>query len=237
MMVQLRRLLLLTATVTVFIIGGIYFINIQSVPGRYSSWSGWSVCSKTCGEGLQGKIRKCNNPPPGPLGKLCSGPNVITRRCKDAPCPIDGGLSDWSDFGNCDKPCGRGVRKRVRTCTNPSPLFGGKKCEGAMEQTESCNVHKCPINGRFSKWSEFSKCQPEIANSANNSSTFCGPGIKVRRRKCNNPSPAFGGKQCEGAMSETHGCSVPCPTTPPTANTQHTYANNTKNVIGTTGPV
>ncbi|EDO44104.1 predicted protein, partial [Nematostella vectensis] len=115
----------------------------QSTPGGFSAWSEWSVCTRTCGEGLQGKIRKCNSPTPGPFGKRCTGANVITRKCKEAHCPIDGGLSEWSEFGNCDKSCGRGVQKRVRTCTNPSPLFGGKDCAGAMEETKACNTHPC----------------------------------------------------------------------------------------------
>lgn len=204
MMVHFKRLLMLSGCVSVFVLAGIYFLNSQSVPGGYSSWSEWSICSKTCGIGLQGKIRKCNSPTPGPLGRLCIGPNVITRRCKDAPCPVHGGVSNWSEWGNCNKRCGRGEKKRVRTCTNPSPLFGGKTCTEVMEEALACNTHPCPVNGRFSKWTTFSSC---------NVDGVCGVGVKTRTRKCNNPTPAYGGKHCEGAMSETHSCSVVCPAT------------------------
>lgn len=202
MMVHFKRLLVLSGCVSFFVLAGIYFLNSQSTPGGYSSWSEWSICSKTCGIGLQGKIRKCDSPTPGPLGKLCIGPNVITRRCKDAPCPVDGGVSDWSEWGKCNRRCGRGEKKRVRTCTNPSPLFGGKRCAEALEERIPCNTHPCPVDGRFSKWTTFSSC---IVNDG-----VCGFGIKTRTRICNNPTPAYGGKHCDGAMSETHSCSVKC---------------------------
>lgn len=213
MSAQFKRLLALSGCVSVFVLAGIYFLNSQSTPGGYSNWSEWSICSKTCGIGLQGKIRKCNSPTPGPLGRLCIGPNVITRRCKDAPCPIDGGVSEWTEFGKCNRRCGKGVKKRIRTCTNPSPLFGGKNCDEHLEETLACNTHPCPVSGRFSKWTAFSSCQTD---------GDCGQGIKTRTRKCNNPSPAYGGKHCEGAMSETHSCVIVCPTTNGNMEKMHT---------------
>uniref|UniRef100_A0A7N6B0L1 ADAM metallopeptidase with thrombospondin type 1 motif, 17 n=1 Tax=Anabas testudineus TaxID=64144 RepID=A0A7N6B0L1_ANATE len=46
----------------------------QHVDGDWSPWSQWSMCSRTCGTGVQFRQRKCDNPP---YHKACEGP----------PCP------------------------------------------------------------------------------------------------------------------------------------------------------
>ena len=40
----------------------------------------------------------------------------------------------------------------------------------------------------------------------------CGKGTLTRTRKCNNPAPANGGKECQGFATETEVCTRPaCP--------------------------
>lgn len=42
--------------------------------------------------------------------------------------------------------CGKGIRYRSRTCTNPQPMFGGTDCEliGPDESQEECTgVYPC----------------------------------------------------------------------------------------------
>ncbi|XP_062855351.1 A disintegrin and metalloproteinase with thrombospondin motifs 13 [Trichomycterus rosablanca] len=51
------------------------------------------------------------------------------------------------------------------------------------------------VHGSWSSWSAFSPC-----------SRTCGGGITHRRRECNNPRPAFGGKDCEGESTEAELC-------------------------------
>ena len=54
---------------------------------------------------------------------------------------------DWADFGNwseCSVPCGGGTVTRTRTCTNPSPAYGGADCVGEKNETRTCNENKCP---------------------------------------------------------------------------------------------
>ncbi|XP_001920501.5 hemicentin-1 [Danio rerio] len=57
------------------------------VPGGYSNWEEWGPCSVTCGQGIQERIRFCNNPPPAYGGPLCEGPNVDSRKCQASLCP------------------------------------------------------------------------------------------------------------------------------------------------------
>lgn len=64
---------------------------------------------------------------------------------------VDGGWSEYGPFTEwtvCSVTCGSGsqMRTRERSCNNPLPQFGGKICEGKLEETEtkSCDMKKCP---------------------------------------------------------------------------------------------
>uniref|UniRef100_A0A8C1LEB7 Hemicentin 2 n=1 Tax=Cyprinus carpio TaxID=7962 RepID=A0A8C1LEB7_CYPCA len=57
------------------------------VPGGYSNWEEWGPCSTTCGQGIQERIRFCNNPSPANGGPSCEGPNVDSRKCQASLCP------------------------------------------------------------------------------------------------------------------------------------------------------
>jgi len=57
------------------------------------------------------------------------------------------------------------------------------------------------VNGNWGEWSDFSVC-----------STSCGYGTKTKQRKCNDPSPAFGGVDCKGNGIANKACNIiPCP--------------------------
>ncbi|XP_037549289.1 A disintegrin and metalloproteinase with thrombospondin motifs 17 [Nematolebias whitei] len=59
----------------------------QHADGDWSSWSQWSMCSRTCGTGVQFRQRKCDNPPPGPDGRHCPESSVEHKACEGHPCP------------------------------------------------------------------------------------------------------------------------------------------------------
>ncbi|XP_047679144.1 A disintegrin and metalloproteinase with thrombospondin motifs 13 isoform X3 [Tachysurus fulvidraco] len=64
------------------------------------------------------------------------------------------------------------------------------RCVSASKLSSSLLVH-----GSWSSWSEYSIC-----------SRTCGGGITYRKRECNNPRPAFGGRDCEGERTEAELC-------------------------------
>lgn len=172
------------------------------IDGGLTDWGEFGDCSITCGtDGAKKRTRSCSNPPPQYEGKPCEGPAEETQSCNVKPCPVNGVFSEWGDFGDCDKTCGSGIKKRSRTCSNPPPAHGGKNCEGPPEQVEECNTQPCTVNGGFTEWSEFEFC-----------SRSCGSGIQKRDRTCTNPAPANEGKDCEGPLEETQACNTdPCP--------------------------
>ncbi|XP_067016400.1 SCO-spondin-like isoform X2 [Acropora muricata] len=163
-----------------------------SVNGRWSKWAVWSSCSKTCGSGTQIRVRSCTNPPPKYEGK-CVGPNIQTKSCLVKRCPVNGRWSSWSAWTKCSKACGNGTKTRLRTCTNPPSMNGGK-CVGPSKQMKPCLEKRCPVNGRWSNWAAWSNC-----------SKTCGNGTKTRLRTCTNPPPKYGGK-CGGPSKQMKPC-------------------------------
>ena len=53
------------------------------------------------------------------------------------------------------------------------------------------------VHGKWSSWDPYSAC-----------SVTCGNGTKTRRRRCDNPSPAYSGRACAGSSSETTSCFI-----------------------------
>ena len=61
---------------------------------------------------------------------------------------VHGGVSEWSEWKVCEKPCGTSNMTRVRTCTNKKPQYGGNDCDEAMVEQSLCELSTCPGNIR-----------------------------------------------------------------------------------------
>lgn len=59
----------------------------EAVDGSWSGWSAWSVCSRTCGVGVQNAERQCTQPVPKYKGKYCVGERKRVRLCNLQRCP------------------------------------------------------------------------------------------------------------------------------------------------------
>uniref|UniRef100_T1IJ50 Hemicentin-1 n=1 Tax=Strigamia maritima TaxID=126957 RepID=T1IJ50_STRMM len=178
------------------------------IDGQWGKWSGWSKCSKTCGNGKRFRTRECNE------GRKCEGQPKIYENCVLIKnCPIDGGWGYWSAWSKCSKSCGGGVSNQHRSCDNPPPLFEGKMCTGHSKKSVSCNKNPCPIDGQWSAWSTYSAC---IFDDCNDHSKG---GRQMRSRSCNSPRPRYGGKMCTGKMFDKAFCieNDNCASTKPTA--------------------
>lgn len=57
---------------------------------------------------------------------------------------VHGGLTPWSPYSFCSKPCNTGYRERTRSCTDPPPQFNGRNC--TCDQTdESYGLDNCTV--------------------------------------------------------------------------------------------
>ncbi|XP_069119938.1 uncharacterized protein [Argopecten irradians] len=100
---------------------------------------------------------------------------------------VDGGWSSWGSYGPCSVMCGEGIQIRTRTCDNPAPVNSGRECTGGDQENKICTNVECPIDGGWSRWSNFGPC-----------SVTCGQGHQNRTRTCGNPTPQHGGQDCVG---------------------------------------
>lgn len=202
----------------------------QKVDGGWTEYTE-SACTKECGGGIKTRSRTCTNPVPQNGGATCLGPSTEVVECNTQPCVISGTVSlnpgsstsvalnpvssttvsvnpgssttvtpisvngGWSAWVN-EGSCVSGSQQQKRTCTNPSPLNGGAQCEGSATQ-----IVPCPVDGGLTGWIDLVKCDKE-----------CGGGVKKLSRYCTNPSPANGGRFCEGPFVKDVACNTePCP--------------------------
>ncbi|XP_013378635.1 SCO-spondin [Lingula anatina] len=168
------------------------------VDGMWSTWSGWTGCSVTCGTGSQSRSRTCTNPPPSNGGADCIGGTTESQICTLDPCPIDGGWGSWSTWSSCTVTCGGGVISRSRSCDSPPPQFGGQNCSGSDVDTQECATNTCPSWSEWSAWSDCSKT--------------CGGGSQSRSRSCTSSTGVHDDSDCPGSSSETQACNTDvCP--------------------------
>uniref|UniRef100_A0A1A8G3H0 Brain-specific angiogenesis inhibitor 1 n=1 Tax=Nothobranchius korthausae TaxID=1143690 RepID=A0A1A8G3H0_9TELE len=162
---------------------------VCAVHGAWDEWSPWSLCSSTCGRGFRSRTRTCTPPQFG--GDPCDGPEKQTKFCSIALCPADGVWSEWSGWRSCSSSCSNGTMQRTRECSGPS--YGGSDCRGESQETVSCFLGECPVDGKWQPWSLWSGC-----------SKTCGGGKQQRNRVCY--GPFFEGKPCPGDREEVRQC-------------------------------
>ncbi|XP_069465362.1 hemicentin-2 isoform X1 [Ambystoma mexicanum] len=134
---------------------------------------------------------------------LCTASSTAgtDRRSMELRVFVNGGFSDWLEWGPCSQTCGQGSQQRIRLCDNPLPANGGQACSGRHTDSRSCQLAPCPVDGVWTNWGSWSSC-----------SASCGQGQRQRTRSCFDPPPQYGGKTCRGQNLETAACQEgPCP--------------------------
>ncbi|KFM73053.1 Hemicentin-1, partial [Stegodyphus mimosarum] len=127
----------------------------------------------------------------------CFGNNSLGSAAAEAQLivQVHGKWSNWQEWGQCSASCGDGEQSRQRFCNDPAPKNGGKTCIGLSKEVKKCNERPCSVNGEWGNWLEWERC-----------SASCGVGQRKRQRKCDNPSPQYGGENCTGLDIETDSC-------------------------------
>ncbi|GFR90780.1 hemicentin-1 [Elysia marginata] len=101
----------------------------------WSDWTAWTTCSKTCGGGQRSRSRS--------LFMSAVNTREETSVCSQQPCPVHGMWAAWGGWAECSKACGLGRAFRDRTCTDPSPVYGGEPCRGQGSESMICYSGPC----------------------------------------------------------------------------------------------
>jgi hypothetical protein len=164
-----------------------------------SGWSGYSACTKTCGDGIKAKSRSVIVAEAGG-GKSCDA-RSHTMACNVFACPVNCEVHMWSDYGECSVTCGVGTRVRTRMIKT-DVVNGGASCP-LLSMSKSCDEGNCPIHCDVSAWTEYSECSKSCTDET-------GKGQKTKTRTITRV-PNHGGYQCP-ELSETVDCNNhPCP--------------------------
>ena len=70
--------------------------------GDWAQWTQWSSCSVNCGNGIQERIRYCDNPAPRNGGTDCVGSTKETKPCNMSTCS---GIAAAKENENCTYHC------------------------------------------------------------------------------------------------------------------------------------
>uniref|UniRef100_A0A8C8IN39 Spondin-1 n=1 Tax=Oncorhynchus tshawytscha TaxID=74940 RepID=A0A8C8IN39_ONCTS len=149
-----------------------------------SPWSDWSVCSVTCGKGVRARQRMLKSPD---LGE-CTEELEQVERCMQPECPMDCMVSEWTEWSECNKSCGKGHTIRTRM-VKLEPQFGGEPCSETV-QRKKCKIRKCKRGsrekrrgkqqGRDAAVEEQPGCKMKPWSSWTDCSKYCGGGIQER---------------------------------------------------------
>ncbi|XP_039767398.1 spondin-1 isoform X2 [Ornithorhynchus anatinus] len=117
-----------------------------------TEWGEWDECSATCGIGLKKRHRMIKLSPAD--GSMCKAETMETEKCMMPECPIDCELTEWSQWSECNKSCGKGHVIRTRMI-KMEPQFGGAPCPETV-QRKKCRIRKCLRNPSLQKmrWRE-----------------------------------------------------------------------------------
>jgi hypothetical protein len=130
-----------------------------------SEWSS-TPCSRTCGEGVQSRMRTVLQAPFG-NGTACGALQEAVPCTNANECPTNCRVGSWSDFGACAfpnvanskngtcGPSGTGSQTRTRPVTTPAQN-GGDECP-ALSEAMPCE-NPCPVDCVLSSWSDFGQC-------------------------------------------------------------------------------
>eukprot|EP00118_Oscarella_pearsei_P019348 m.205035 g.205035 ORF g.205035 m.205035 type:complete len:447 (+) comp39654_c0_seq58:2559-3899(+) len=142
-----------------------------------SSWSVFSPCSVSCGNGTVVYYRMVDTLPENG-GKECPSGLRKTESCQKSSCPVDCVLSEWTSFSQCSASCGTAFHFRNRTVLKEA-AFGGN-CP-SLDEVQICTWKPCPdIDSDADAKDEFKEFVSEFSSSL--------PGIPIPTSSVESPS-------------------------------------------------
>ncbi|KAL4228064.1 hypothetical protein ACF0H5_013500 [Mactra antiquata] len=183
----------------------------------------WSVCSATCGEGIQTRLVECQTrysqnlsvPVSADLCSLSSKPEK-SRSCEVKPC-ADWSTSNWT---KCSVECGIGQSSRKVECKNTEDVVvSDTECKNDKPDTEkSCDMGTCAKGWFQTGWSK--ECSSPCGRGYHSRTVYCSAedgsplpenkcGRKPRTKKPCKKNRPCGGHWFEGPWSK---CTATCGT-------------------------
>ncbi|XP_060065515.1 hemicentin-1-like [Ylistrum balloti] len=142
-------------------------------PGTWGTWSEWTDCSASCGEGTLHRNRDCDDS----AGGKCIGMSFETKTCKELTC-----YDSWGDWSDCSFSCGTGIRIRNRTCDGK---FTGEECGShipTFTDTKKCvNTDLCEQSFCASRKANCSYSHPNGCHMF----ITCDAGKNMYQKTCN----------------------------------------------------
>ncbi|XP_041868158.1 adhesion G protein-coupled receptor B2 isoform X4 [Melanotaenia boesemani] len=161
---------------------------ISSVHGQWEEWSSWSLCSVTCGRGSRTRARKCMDEGEA---MACGRPEIQTKLCNIAVCPVEGQWLEWGPWSRCSVTCNMGTQQRQRRCS--SSVHSWAECQGPHQESRNCTNPSCSGGGNWGNWNHWSLC-----------SKTCDSGWQRRFRMCE--GTGIQGYPCDGSGEEVQSC-------------------------------
>jgi len=150
--------------------------------------SNWSECDKACGIGKQTKTFTIKSEGSG-KGKSCPK-NPLSKDCKIKDCEINCNYGEWRNEGGCDKPCGPGKQKQVRTNLDPSI----EKCKPEVKFLD-CFLKECAVDCNYVE-GQWSTCN-----------RGCGRGKQTKTNVIIKEAKGAGSKPCP-PVNESKDCKI-----------------------------
>ncbi|MEQ2287231.1 Adhesion G protein-coupled receptor B2, partial [Ameca splendens] len=123
--------------------------------------------------------------------KPCGQPEIQTKPCNIAVCPVEGQWLEWGAWSKCSITCNTGTQLRQRRCS-PS-VHGWAECKGPHQESRECTNPSCSGGGNWGSWNHWSLC-----------SKTCDSGWQRRYRMCE--GTGVQGYPCEGSGEEVRSC-------------------------------
>lgn len=163
--------------------------------GGWSDWTNWTRCTKSCGNGITSRHRKCENPHPQHGGGNCIGDKQQSKHCSQQFCLAVGQWTEWSNWTDCSKTCDVGQQTRTRSCKSPNDRSvqsaRDSDCTGNETEMRVCSQRPCSDPTRWNMWSSWSRCP-----------VSCGLGKQHRVRNCSTRE----GDVCVGPFMQLKSC-------------------------------
>mmetsp|Transcript_17488 Transcript_17488/g.47890 ORF Transcript_17488/g.47890 Transcript_17488/m.47890 type:complete len:627 (+) Transcript_17488:97-1977(+) len=168
---------------------------------KWSDWSSWDDCSRTCAGGSRTRTRHVATKPRG-RGKLCEAVDKAqVEGCNTQSCHekcVDGVWGQWSEWETCTATCSGGVTWRARAVKSAAndcgqPPVGFAHEDKPCNEGVSCAVDQ--VDCEFSGWTSWSPCSCTCDGWRERSRSLAKQGVGR-------------GKFCNGPENEVESCNV-----------------------------